>query len=230
MTLRTLREARLPLVAAALPAAAAFDAVVWRGWHPLWLAAGLPLGFVLWFFRDPERKIPAAEGVLLAPADGVVRAVEARPANPPPGWPPDAAARVSVFLSVFDVHVNRSPCAGRVWSAEYRPGRFLDARDESSAFRNEAMTWRIRPAEGGGDVVVRQIAGAVARRIVAWKKPGDSLAAGERFGMIRFGSRTDLFLPEGWEACVRPGARARAGVTPLAVRKRGSPPEASGGA
>lgn len=229
MNPRTLWEGRIPLLILTPPALWALAAYLFWQTHPVVLIGALPFLLTLWFFRDPPRSLPEATGVLLSPADGVVRAVDLAPperehAAPCEGsWPNGAVARISIFLSVFDVHVNRSPCEGRILFTEYRPGTFVDAREETSAFRNEAMTWHIRPTTVGSDpleppVVVRQIAGKIARRIVAWKTPGDSLAAGERFGMIRFGSRTDLFLPDGWVPLVNPGEKVRASSSIVAFR------------
>lgn len=234
MNPRTLWEGRVPLLVSLAPALFGLAALLIWGPRPALALTALPFLFTLWFFRDPPRRAPETPGVLLSPADGVVRAVDLAPPEKGEGapgegsWPDGAAARVSIFLSVFDVHVNRSPCAGRILSADYRPGGFLDARDETSAFTNEAMTWRILPdATPGGPepepVFVRQIAGKIARRIVAWKKPGDTVAAGERFGMIRFGSRTDLFLPRGWVPVVNPGEKV-CGCSSIVAARVAEPP------
>jgi len=189
---------------------------------PLWLAAmmvsavlALPLAlallFTLYFFRDPVRKPPADPALAVAPADGVVVAVGDVDGDGLLGGP---VRRVVIFLSVFDVHVNRSPIAGRVEHSEERTGEFLDARNPESSVRNARRTWVIRGASCA--VVVRQITGAIARRIVAWKQVGDPLRRGQRFGMIRFGSRTEVDFPAGTELLVEVGARVRAGETPVA--------------
>jgi phosphatidylserine decarboxylase len=175
-----------------------------------WPGAAWPLGlltaFVAYFFRDPNRTLPQDPDAVLAPADG--RVVDVRTEE-------DGGIRISIFLSVFNVHINRSPVLGRVVATEYRAGRFLAAfRPEASA-ENEQNMIRILPedpSEGQrGEVGVRQIAGAIARRIVCWTNVGDSLRAGERLGLIKFGSRVDLFLPPGVRPTVSVGDRVRGG-------------------
>jgi phosphatidylserine decarboxylase len=173
------------------------------GWLSFALAIpGILLtAFSAWFFRDPERDIPAGPGTIVSPADGkVVSVVDA--ADGP---------SVAIFLNVFDVHVNRAPIAGRVESVQYRKGRFLAAFHERAGEENERN--EIVLASAAGSVRVRQIAGLIARRIVCRVKPGDSVRAGERFGLIRFGSRTDLRLPAGSRIRVRVGERVRGGAT-----------------
>jgi phosphatidylserine decarboxylase len=157
------------------------------------------------FFRDPERQVPRDSRLVLAPADGKVTHVERED---------DGSLRLSIFLSVLDVHLNRAPVAGRVEQVRYRPGRLLPANLARSAEDNERNELRIEGTHGPVRVV--QIAGIIARRIVCRVQPGDELALGERFGMIRFGSRTDLVLPPGAEPAVEPGARCRAGQTVVA--------------
>lgn len=181
-------------------------------WQPLASAPGLLiLGFVLWFFRDPERKPPEDASCLVAPADGVVTAVE-KIKEAPHGGP---AWRISIFLSIFDVHVNRSPADSTVLRRDFQPGRFLDARHPDSASINQMMTWILEDNEGRR-ITVRQITGAIARRIVAWVSVGEKVAQGSRLGMIRFGSRTDLFLPLTAEPCVTTGQRVRGALTIVA--------------
>ncbi len=148
--------------------------------------------FVLSFFRDPERTIPADRDALLSPADGTITHVEEVSEADFPGG---RAFRISIFLSVFNVHVNRVPRAGQVLSIRYFPGRFLDARAGDCARVNEQLWLDIGEGGPGRLVRVKQIAGAIARRIVCWLKPGEELTAGERFGMIKFGSRTDVLVP-----------------------------------
>ncbi len=162
------------------------------------------------FFRDPERLAPTTPGAVLAPADGRVMGVE--DAVDPFVGP---AVRVSIFLSPLDVHVNRAPIAGLVVDTAYTPGRFLAAYDPDAGELNERCALRLQ-----GDsarVTVVQIAGVVARRIVCRVGAGDKLAAGERFGMIRFGSRTDCYMPRSTEVRVSPGDRVRGGETVLGV-------------
>jgi len=193
-----------------LPAAVAACILGWIGW---WWAA-VPLTLValacLGFFRDPERTPPAVTGAILAPADGRVMGV----VDVDDGWV-GRAVRVSIFLSPLDVHVNRSPVAGLVRDVQYARGRFLAAyRDEASEL-NERYTVAL---EGdSARLTVRQIAGVLARRIVCRARAGDKLQAGERYGLIRFGSRTDLVVPRGTELRVRVGDRVRGGETIMGV-------------
>lgn len=165
----------------------------------------------LFFFRDPERQSPAETGLVLSPADGRVLVA---------GDPQERAApagewrQISIFLSPLDVHVNRIPVSGRVARVEYRPGRYAPAYDDSAATENECNTiWIDRE---GGPVVCRQITGVLVRRVVCRVKAGDRVTAGERFGVMKFGSRIDLFLPPDAQLLVRVGDKVRAGETVLA--------------
>jgi phosphatidylserine decarboxylase len=179
----------------------------------------IALGLTLWciaFFRDPVRVTPTAPGLVVSPADGVVSFVG--PALPPPelGLSTVPLTRVSIFMSVFDCHVNRAPVPGRVVRIAYKPGTFVNADLDKASEDNERNGLVI---DAGGAVFgVVQIAGLVARRIVSFVREGDSLAAGERFGLIRFGSRVDVYLPAGIVPCVAVGQRAVAGETILADR------------
>jgi phosphatidylserine decarboxylase len=189
---------------------AALTGVAWLFW-PLLLVT-------LWsvyFFRDPPRGVPQEEGLLLAPADGLVQMVTA--AVPPAelGLGSEPLTRVSIFLSVFDVHINRAPCAATVDVMAYRPGKFLSANADKASEENERMGIALRRADGR-TVGCVQIAGWVARRIVCTIKPGQTVAAGERFGHIRFGSRTDLYLPPGARLLVATGQRMIGGETVMA--------------
>jgi phosphatidylserine decarboxylase len=166
---------------------------------------------VLCFFRDPVRCAPGDASLAVAPADGRVVAVEDCDGDGLLGGP---VRRVVIFLSIFDVHVNRSPIAGTVEHSEPASGSFLDARNPLSSERNARRTWVIRGPQCA--VVVRQITGAIARRIVAWNQVGDCLERGQRIGMIRFGSRTEVDFPEGVELLVGVGDRVRGGETPVA--------------
>jgi phosphatidylserine decarboxylase len=148
--------------------------------------------FVLSFFRDPPRVVPADRNALISPADGTVTHVGE---SDEPDFPGGRAFRVSIFLSVFNVHVNRLPRAGRVIGIHYFPGCFLDARHKQCAARNEQMWVDLEEAGSLRPIRIKQIAGAIARRIVCWLKPGEEVTAGERFGMIKFGSRTEVLLP-----------------------------------
>jgi phosphatidylserine decarboxylase len=163
---------------------------------PLWLAplaVLLPVWlFILSFFRDPKRVIPADPDVLVSPADGVITHLEEVEA---PDFPGGKAFRVSIFLSVFNVHVNRLPRSGRVVRVRYYPGAFLDARAGECAVRNEQLWIDLEDGRLGVPIRVKQVAGAIARRIVCWLKPGEAVQGGDRLGMIKFGSRTDVLLP-----------------------------------
>jgi phosphatidylserine decarboxylase len=167
--------------------------------------------FMAFFFRDPERTPPPVVAAVLAPADGRVLEVREDVTDPFVG----PGRMVSIFLSPLDVHVNRSPIAGEVVSVEYRPGRFLPAYRQEAAEDNERTVVAIQGA--GVRVVVRQVAGALARRVVCRVRPGDRLRSGERFGMIKFGSRLDVIVPDGVRLLVRPDDRVRAGETILGV-------------
>jgi phosphatidylserine decarboxylase len=192
-------------------------AAVVNGWFlaPLVIVV-LLWGWVLWFFRDPDRTPAEGGGVLLSPADGHVADVT------PVG--PDSAlgcsgVKIGIFMSVFDVHVNRSPGEARVVRTEHADGVYLDARDPDAAFRNESTTIHLIAEHGGREypLVVRQIAGLIARRIVTDLREGQELAAGERIGMIKFGSRVELIVPDdpAREVRVRVGEKVRAGQTVL---------------
>ena len=184
-------------------------------WPPLgWLLA-LVTAWVIYFFRDPERVVPMREGLIIAPADGRVSSIEE--VRPPAelGLGEENRVRVSIFLSVFDVHINRAPVAGRITRTVYIPGTFVNAALDKASEDNERRAWLIETANGVGIGVV-QIAGLVARRIVSFKKEGDGVGSGERIGLIRFGSRVDTFLPPGQTAQVSVGQRAVAGETILA--------------
>lgn len=179
-------------------------------WLSPWLGvlALLLLGFVAFFFRDPERDVPAGQ-VVVAPADGrvmsVTRVYE-------PRFLKGEATVVTIFLSLFNVHINRAPLAGRVAYQEYVPGKYLVAYAEKASEINERNYLGLE-TEDGHKVLVVQIAGLVARRIVWWPKPGDQLATGERFGLIRFGSCTQVYLPPGMEVTAVPGQTVRGGLT-----------------
>lgn len=173
--------------------------------------------FTLWFFRDPQRSIPVEPSVVVAPGDGRVLLVEEADE---PTYLAGRARKISIFLSVFDVHVQRSPVAGRVEHKVYRPGAFMVAwRDKASDDNEQASVGIATPH---GKVLVRQIAGLVARRIVTYPVEGQDLARGERIGIIRFGSRVDLFFPLDWEVTCQPGDRAVGGLTVLARQPSGA--------
>jgi phosphatidylserine decarboxylase len=173
----------------------------------------------VWFFRDPRRTLPADPSAIVSPADGVVVAIG--PALPPPetSLAPDVTAgmtRVSIFMNVFNVHVNRSPIAATIAAIHYKPGKFFNASLDKASEHNERCSLTLRLADGA-TMVVTQIAGLIARRIVCRVKDGRSLATGERFGLIRFGSRVDVYLPAGITPLVAIGQRSVAGETILAT-------------
>ena len=194
---------------------AAITLIFYAIWQPLgWLGLGATI-WCYYFFRDPKRAVPQGADLILSPADGVISLIE--PAVPPPelGMGPEALTRVSVFMNVFNCHVNRAPVAGRVVAVAYRPGKFFNASMDKASSDNERNSVCLELADGRKLAVV-QIAGLVARRIVCFTKEGQSLLAGERFGLIRFGSRLDVYLPDGVEPMVALGQTMCAGETVIA--------------
>jgi phosphatidylserine decarboxylase len=165
--------------------------------------------FLLSFFRDPERTCAGGEESILSPADGTVLSIASAPESPP-----GAARRISIFMSVFNCHVNRSPVSGVLADLLYSPGKKLAAFDEKSSTQNEQN--RITLQSPRSPVIFKQIAGVLARRIVFYPRPGDELARGQRIGIILFGSRVDLFAPDGSDVLVKPGDKVKAGQTELA--------------
>ena len=180
-----------------------WTAAAWAGMVLLLLAA-----FIAYFFRDPERAIPADPAAIVSPADGRVMEVVEE------SYDGRAGRRISIFLAIWTVHVNRAPVAGRIERIEYRPGKFYAAMRSRASVENEQNV--IRLSTPRGEVIFKQIAGWVARRVVCWKKPGDQLATGERIGLIRFGSRMDVWLPDGAEIVVAPGEHVAGGSSILA--------------
>ncbi len=181
-----------------------------------WIGVVLTL-WCVYFFRDPERVPPKRPGLIVSPADGVVQLIDE--ASPPPELEMGDAPRprVCVFMNVFNVHVNRSPMDGVVVKKSYRPGKFLNASLDKASEFNERMSLRLKISDDGGDdIAFVQIAGLVARRILCYVTEGQSLRAGERFGLIRFGSRVDVYLPHGTAPLVSVGQLAVAGETVLA--------------
>ncbi|MCX6596727.1 MAG: phosphatidylserine decarboxylase [Acidobacteria bacterium] len=163
--------------------------------------------FCLWFFRDPERVIPSGP-VMVSPADGKVVMIK----------PEGDRTRVAIFLNVFDVHVNRTPITGTITKIEYQPGKFLVASKEEASTQNEQNTLTV---EGDGTTVVfSQIAGLIARRIICYQKPGDRVTAGQRIGLIQFGSRVDIVMGPEWKLAVKEGDRVSAGSSVVANRVR----------
>ncbi len=213
--------ARLEITLITLLGAVATAVVAWWA-GPAALLPALLSAALLAFYRDPHRTPPRDPAAVLAAADGTI--VSVRRAVPTADGRREL--RIMTFLSVFNVHVNRSPCAGRVLATAYKPGAFLNALNPAADDRNESHTLVLEPAAPlPGPVTVRQIAGVLARRIVCAARPRDQLTAGQRFGMIKLGSRTEVCLPEdtGWEVLVAPGDKVRAGLTVLARRRADAP-------
>lgn len=182
-------------------------------WLTTWPWAIIPLllaAFFLWFFRDPERPIPTDTGIVVSPADGLVtETIRLETAHGP-------KHRISIFLSVFDVHVNRSPITGTITSVRYQKGKYLNAMNPASADQNEQNIVTVQ-GEGGLEVTFKQIAGLLARRIVFRPRIGTSVQRGERVGLIKFGSRVDVMLPADAVLRVKPGERVRGGASILAT-------------
>lgn len=207
------------VVVAGLSLLAAFMA-----WETIaWPLAFLTLG-VLAFFRDPERVVPQDDSAIVAPADGVVSAIrvveapldmQGADADGIPGLPAVPVTRISIFMSVFDVHINRTPITGTISRLVYVPGKFVNADLDKASEENERQHILVRRADGV-TIGFTQIAGLVARRIVPFVKQGDTVAVGQRVGLIRFGSRVDIYLPAGTEPHVIMGQRTIAGETVLA--------------
>lgn len=181
-------------------------------WFVAWRAVAvlffLLAAFVLYFFRDPEREIPDEQGAVVSPADGKVVAIveEALGSR--------AGKRVSIFLAIWNVHVNRAPYAGRIMRVDYRPGSFQMAMKESASAQNEQNV--VLMDTGQGELMFKQIAGLIARRVVLWKKAGESVETGERVGLVRFGSRVDLWLPPQAEIAVKIGDHVAGGSSIVA--------------
>jgi phosphatidylserine decarboxylase len=169
--------------------------------------------FVAWFFRNPGRTAPENPLQLISPADGRVIGIEEAVNEDHPDRP---FMKVSIFMNVFNVHVNRIPCSGEVMSVNYKPGKFLSANLDKASALNERNTVMIL-TDDGKEIITVQIAGLIARRIVCWLKKGMKVNKGERFGLIRFGSRVELFLPLGSTLLVTVGDKVRAGETPIGV-------------
>jgi phosphatidylserine decarboxylase len=207
MRFQTLYEGRhIFAVILALGAAAAV-----MGWTWLVVLAGLLVVFCINFFRDPEREIPAGDEVVVAAADGVVADIEELEESE---VLKTKCRRVGIFLSVFDVHVNKAPIAGKIIYRQHHPGLYLDARNPECSKNNEALTWAIQGAKA--TLVIRQLTGAIARRIVPWSQVGDTVPKGFRFGMIRFGSRTEIYLPMSATVEVKIGDRVVGSSTIIA--------------
>lgn len=214
-----MRKERSPVVRERLPfligvtvltAAVASLKIAW-----LTAIAGLLALQTFWFFRDPERVIPSGEGLVLSPADGrIIEVSEAKEER----FLKDRAIKVSIFLNLFDIHVNRIPCSGRIGGIQYQPGKFIPANKDRASAENEQNAILLE-TPSGVKVVFVQVAGFVARRIVCWIKEGDTVERGRRFGMIRLGSRADLFLPLGTELKVAVGQKVKGGASIIGVLK-----------
>ncbi len=183
----------------------------WIGWPALAVPAGLLTLFVSWFFRNPARVIPQGPRLIVAPGDGKVIAVEE---EFEPRYLKDRSIRVTIFLNVFDVHINRIPCEGVVEDVQYQPGLFLVASRPDATLKNEQNALMIKTV-GGAKVLCVQVAGLIARRIVCWVSPKEKAVRGERYGLIRFGSRMDAFLPVGTVIKVAVGDHVKGGETIL---------------
>ena len=205
------REGLVFIVIAALLATGGYAWAINRRSWPLWLLAFVLTILALWvayFFRDPEREGERGEQLVIAPADGkVVMITEVDE----PSMLKGKSLRVSIFMNVFNVHVNRYPVTGTVFATHYNPGKFLNAAEDKASLDNEQSTVGIQTVHH--KILVRQIAGLIARRIVTYSKIGDAARQGERFGIIRFGSRVDVFVPVGSSVRVRLGQLTTAGVT-----------------
>jgi phosphatidylserine decarboxylase len=183
------------------------------GWAVVALLGGGLTLFTGWFFRNPARVIPQGPGLVVAPGDGTVISIEE---EFEPRFIKDRSVRLTIFLNVFDVHVNRVPCEGVVEDIQYQPGAFLVASKPEATLKNEQNALFLRTSQGA-KVLCVQVAGLIARRIVCWLSPGDRVARGERFGLIRFGSRMDTFLPLGTALKVSVGDRVKGGETIVGV-------------
>lgn len=167
--------------------------------------------FVCWFFRNPQRTAPEDRRLVISPADGKVIRIEETTSEELPGR---TFRKISIFMNVFNVHVNRMPCAGEVFSIRYRPGKFLSADLDKASELNERNAVLLRMADGR-EIITIQIAGLIARRIVCWLKEGMQVQKGERFGLIRFGSRVEVFMPLEASILVKVGDKVKAGETPI---------------
>jgi phosphatidylserine decarboxylase len=213
---------RIPIHREGWPFIALFAVInAFVAWEIPWAGlAALPL--TIWciaFFRDPDRTPPTGDNLIVSPADG--KLLPTVDVVPPPelGLGPEPRRRLSIFMNVFNVHVNRMPVSGTVVALAYRPGRFFNASFDKASVHNERMAARIRPTgatEPADDLAVVQIAGLVARRIVCDLHQGDTVRRGARYGMIRFGSRLDIYLPPGAKIAIHDGSVTRAGETVLA--------------
>jgi phosphatidylserine decarboxylase len=214
---KSIRQQLVPITPEGYPFIGAFALVAlvlfWL-WPPLGWLGVLATAWCVYFFRDPPRVTPVRDGLVVSPADGRVSQITTTPPPHELGLGDKPMLRISIFMSVFDCHVNRSPVSGRVERIVYQPGKFFNADLDKASIHNERNSLVITTA--GTRIAVVQIAGLVARRIVCFVREGQPMGAGERFGMIRFGSRLDVYLPEGTPPLVAVGQTALAGETMLA--------------
>lgn len=216
----------VPINKAGYPFIAIFAAValalyIW--WEPAGVIGALLTAWCVYFFRDPERITPKGDNLVICPADGVVQSVVKAPPPPELDMGSEPMTRVAVFMNVFNVHVNRSPITGIVSAKHYRPGRFFNASLDKASEFNERMSLTVK-ADNGTEIAFVQIAGLVARRILCYVDVGAPLSAGERFGLIRFGSRVDIYLPDGVQPLVIEGQTTIAGETVIAdLARKGDP-------
>jgi len=221
-----LKDVLVPINRAGYPFIAIFavvTALLFMWWDPAGLVGVVLTAWCVYFFRDPDRTTPDAENLVICPADGVVQSVVQ--AVPPPelelGTEP--MTRVAVFMNVFNVHVNRVPMSGVITAKHYRPGKFFNASLDKASEFNERMSLKVK-TEKGVEIAFVQIAGLVARRILCYVDVGRAVEAGERFGLIRFGSRVDIFLPNGVQPLVIEGQTTIAGETVIAdIDRNGEP-------
>jgi phosphatidylserine decarboxylase len=206
-----IHRAGWPFIGAALVAAVVLSLF----WEPLFWIGLLAAAFCTYFFRDPERITPARAGLVVSPADGLVSAVESVVPPHELNMGDAPRTRVSIFLNVFDVHINRVPADGVISGLAYHKGTFVNAALDKASDQNERQSVRMTTADGR-DIAFVQIAGLIARRIVCDLVQGQAVRAGERFGLIRFGSRTDVYLPDGVAPLVAPGQRMIGGETVVA--------------
>jgi phosphatidylserine decarboxylase len=211
------RAAGIPVVREGMPFIAALGGAAVLTGAVGWTAAAIVLGsatlFTGWFFRNPRRESPCTQGAVVSPGDGKIIAIEE---DYEPRFLKEQAMRISIFLNIFDVHVNRIPCDGTIVDILYQPGRFVAANLPDATLSNEQNALMIR-AVSGAKVLCVQVAGLIARRIVCWASPGETVACGERFGLIRFGSRVDLFVPKGSILRAAVGDRVQGGKDLLAL-------------
>lgn len=196
--------------------------LLWWLWPPLGRLGVLATAWCIYFFRNPWRVTPQRDGLVVSPADGTIIIVDEAPPPPELGFGSEPMRRIAIFMSVFDVHVNRSPMAGRVAKLAYTEGKFVNASLDKASIDNERMA--IRLATPQGDIGVTQIAGLIARRIVSVLREGQEIIAGQQIGLIRFGSRAEVYLPRGWAVLAVKGQRAIGGETVLADAEAQEPP------